>query len=219
MAIFAHTELPHRKRADIQVPEFAAIFEQYHHPIFHYLFRLTQDQQEAEDLTQETFLRVHNSLPKFRGEASLSTWIYRIATNVSHDHFRKTPSKKEHSDHSLEDLTSERDWITDENADSPEQSTAQFEMSACVQSFIMNLPSDYRTVLVMHDMQGLKNQEIADILDCTLDTVKIRLHRARKMLRESLNKGCNFTRDESNVFVCEPTSVEQSIIKLDLSDL
>jgi len=219
MATFTHTESPRRKHADIQVPEFTDIFEEYQLPIFHYLFRLTQDHAEAEDLAQETFARVYCSLPKFRGEASLSTWIYRIATNVSHDHFRKTPSKKEHSGHSLEDLTSERDWIADEESDSPEQATAQFEMSACVQSFVMNLPSDYRTVLVMHDMQGLKNQEIADILDCALDTVKIRLHRARKMLRESLNKGCNFTRDETNVFICEPTSVDQSIAKLDLSDL
>ncbi|MFC2027741.1 RNA polymerase sigma factor, partial [Chloroflexota bacterium] len=194
-------------------------FEQYHHRIFHYLLRLTQDQAEAEDLTQETFIRVHNSLPKFRGEASLSTWIYRIATNVNLDHLRKNSNKKENVDHSMEDLTSERDWIADEETDSPEQATTQFEMSACVQSFVMDLPSDYRIVLIMHDMKGLKNQEIADILNCTLDTVKIRLHRARKMLRESLNKGCNFTRDESNVFVCEPTSVAQSIIKLDMADL
>ena len=84
------------------------------------------------------------------------------------------------------------------------QVAAQSEMSDCVQGFIGRLPATYRTVLVLHDLQGLKNREIAEVLDCSLDTVKIRLHRARKKLRASLNVGCDFAHDERNVFVCEP---------------
>jgi RNA polymerase sigma-70 factor (ECF subfamily) len=183
---------------------FADVFDEFQHPIYNYLLRMTQSQAEAEDLTQETFIRVHRSLPSFRGEASLSTWIYRIATNVSLDHFRRSATRQAKTALSLEETESEGEWIVDKAASSPEQVAAQSEMSDCVQSFIWRLPPSYRTVLVLHDLQGLKNREIADVLDCSLDTVKIRLHRARKKLRATLDVGCDFAHDERNVFVCEP---------------
>ena len=77
-------------------------------------------------------------------------------------------------------------------------------MSACVQRSIRHLSPDYRAVLVLRDLQGLKNREIAEVLDCSLSTAKIRLHRARNELREALNAGCDFAHDERNVLVCEP---------------
>ena len=185
-------------------PDFPDVFDEYQRPIYNYLLRMTQSQAEAEDLTQETFIRVHRSLPSFRGEASLSTWIYRIATNVSLDHFRRSATRQAKAAVSLEETESDGEWVPDKTASSPEQVAAQSEMSDCIQSFIGRLPPSYRTVLVLHDLQGLKNREIADVLDCSLDTVKIRLHRARKKLRASLDAGCDFAHDERNVFVCEP---------------
>jgi RNA polymerase sigma-70 factor (ECF subfamily) len=86
----------------------------------------------------------------------------------------------------------------------PEQAVACAEMSACVQAFIHRLPPDYRTVLVLRDLQGLKNREVAAVLDCSLATVKMRLHRARAKLRAALKAGCDFDYDERNVLVCEP---------------
>ena len=168
------------------------------------LLRMTQNQAEAEDLTQETFIRVHRSLPTFRGEASLSTWIYRIATNASLDHFRRSTTSQDKATLSLEETQSEREWVVDDKASTPEQVAAQSEMSDCVQSFIQRLPPSYRTVLVLHALQGLNNHEIATVLECSLSTVKIRLHRARKKLNASLTVGCDFAHDERNVFVCEP---------------
>ncbi len=76
-------------------------------------------------------------------------------------------------------------------------------MSVCVEGLIQRLPPPYRAVLVLHDSQDLKNREIAEVLDCSLSTVKIGLHRARNKLREILNAGCNFAHDERNVFVGE----------------
>jgi RNA polymerase sigma-70 factor (ECF subfamily) len=182
---------------------FASVFDEYQRPIYNYLLRMTLNQVEAEDLTQETFVRAHRSLPGFRGEASLSTWIYRIATNVSTDHFRRRSTQQAKAALSL-DAESEREWLGDGASSSPQQLAAQSEMSDCVQRFIARLPADYRTALVLHDLQGLKNREIADVLDVSLSTVKIRLHRARKKLREALDTGCDFGHDERNVFVCEP---------------
>lgn len=93
--------------------------------------------------------------------------------------------------------------MADETAASPEQLTTQSEMSACVQSFIQRLSPNYRAVLVLHDLQGMKNREIAEVIGVSLSTVKIRLHRARNKLREYLNIGCTLTHDERNVMVCE----------------
>lgn len=184
--------------------DFADVFSEYQRPIYNYLLRMTQNQTEAEDLTQETFIRVQRGLPTFRGEASVTTWIYRIATNASLDHFRRGATRQAKAALSLEETESDREWVPNETASSPEQVAAQSEMSDCVQRFIWRLPPSYRTVLILHDLQGLKNRQIADVLDCSLDTVKIRLHRARKKLRASLDAGCDFAHDERNVFVCEP---------------
>ncbi len=182
---------------------FASVFHEYQHPIYNYLLRMTQNQAEAEDLTQETFIRVHRNLLTFRGEASLGTWLYRIATNVSFDHFRRNSTLKAKVSLSLEETDLDEKWAIDGTNSSPEQLVAQSEMSSCVERFIQRLSPTYRTVLVLHDLQGLKNREIAEVLDCSLSTVKIRLHRARNKLRATLNAGCDFAHDERNVFVCE----------------
>ncbi len=197
---------------------FSEICEEYQQPIYHFFVRLTQCESDAEDLTQETFIKINHGLATFRGEARLSTWVYRIATNISIDYFRKDSTKQRKRACSIEEIEYDCESIADADVCNPEQMTAQIEMSACVQNFIADLPIDYRTVLVMHDLQSLKNREIADILECSLDTVKIRLHRARNMLREALNSNCDFTRDEQNVFICEPISIEKSIIRLDIRD-
>jgi RNA polymerase sigma-70 factor (ECF subfamily) len=186
-----------------QPPDFSDVFQEYERPIYNYLLRMTQNQVEAEDLTQETFIRVHRSLPTFRGESSLSTWLYRIATNVSLDHFRRSTTQQAKVALPLEETKPEGEWA-DEAPPSPEQRAAQAEMSACVEGFIQRLPPDYRAVLVLHDLQGLKNREIAEALDIPLSTVKIRLHRARNKLREALDTGCDTTHDERNILVCEP---------------
>jgi RNA polymerase sigma-70 factor (ECF subfamily) len=187
--------------------DFAEVFREYRRPIYNYLLRMTQNQAEAEDLAQETFVRVHRSLPTFRGEASLSTWLYRIATNVSFDHFRRRTARQAGTALPLEIIDFDRDRESDVPS-SPEQVAARSEMSTCVQAFVQRLPPDYRAVLVLKDVQGLKNREIAEVLDCSVATVKIRLHRARTTLREALNAGCNFSHDERNIFVCEPKEVD-----------
>jgi RNA polymerase sigma-70 factor (ECF subfamily) len=79
----------------------------------------------------------------------------------------------------------------------------QREMSSCVQDYLETLPDDYRAVILLHDLEGLTNPEIATMLGCSLATAKIRLHRARKKLKEALDNACRFIRDERDVFVCE----------------
>lgn len=208
------TDFPSTTERTIQLDpqkKFSDLFEEFQRPIFYYLLRMTQNPDTAEDLTQETFIRVHRGLSAFRGNSSYSTWIYRIATNASLDYLRSKVSQVEKTISSLDDIDAYGNWIPDPKSTPPELATAQAEMSECVQRFIRNLPPSYRAPLILADLQGLKNREIAEVLEVPLSTVKIRLHRARRRLQAALNAGCDFEHDERNVLVCEERSSKKEV--------
>lgn len=185
---------------------FEAIHSSYRPRIVRYLTRLVGP-DVAEDLTQEVFVRVSRGLPDFKGAAKLSTWIYRIASNVATDRLRSRSFKQTQSDkviHHQERSVDDADALPDEKNPSVERQLMRDQMSSCVHDYINTLPANYRAVVILSDIEGLTNQEIAEVLDVTLDTVKIRLHRGRAMLKEKLRTGCSFERDEGNVLVCDP---------------
>ncbi len=154
---------------------------------------------------------MHAGLAGFRGEASLVTWVYRIATNVSLDRLRRRSTMQDAVTHSLDEVSMEQEMLADDEAASPEQQAARSEMSACVQSLIDRLPPDYRAALILHDFEGMTSAEIANVLAVSLDTVKIRLHRARTRLRAALKMGCDFAHDERSVLVCEPKAGTRAV--------
>jgi len=176
--------------------EFPRIYEAFQPKILRYLTRLVGD-AEAEDLTQEVLIKVNEALPGFRGESQLSTWIYRIATNAALDRLR-SPSFKGVKLFSLsEDKTGGDQAVGDDRAvlareKKPlvEKQLVREEMNECIRGHIEKLPEDYRAVLLLSEYEGLKNNEIAKILGVTLDTVKIRLHRARAKLKVVLETNC-----------------------------
>jgi RNA polymerase sigma-70 factor (ECF subfamily) len=124
-------------------------------------------------------VKISRSLDTFRGESSLSTWVYRIATNSAMDHLRKPSLKR-----SVQS-TEEKDAPGDEDAgpidERPLHDTLLMrkDMNDCIRGIVESLPADYRTVLVLSEFEGLTNSEIAGIAGISLDTAKIRLHRAR----------------------------------------
>lgn len=184
--------------------DFKEVFEQFHPKILHYLSRMTNP-HEAEDIAQEVFDKVSRSLRNFKGESKLSTWLYRIATNAAIDRMRSSSFKCSSEHTSIEDITGIEDrnvWL-DHNKTSTDQTVIRKEMSECIREFIDKLPSDYKTVILLSDLEGFENKEIADILQVSLDTVKIRLHRARAKLKEILNEGCDFYHNEQNIFACD----------------
>jgi RNA polymerase sigma-70 factor (ECF subfamily) len=196
--------MPWRRQPMSREIVFKEVFEQFHPKILHYLSRMTNP-HEAEDIAQEVFDKVSRSLRNFKGESKLSTWLYRIATNAAIDRMRSSPLKRSSEYTSLEDITGIEDrnvWF-DHNKTSTDQTIIDKEMSECIRAFIDKLPSDYKTVILLSDLEGFQNKEIADILQVSLDTVKIRLHRARAKLREILNEGCDFYHNEQNVFACD----------------
>jgi RNA polymerase sigma-70 factor (ECF subfamily) len=173
-----------------------------HHPaIRRYVLSLVRDPAEADDLTQETFLRAHRSRESLRDPNAAVPWLYGIATNVAVDHLRQRARRAP--------LQSDAD---PEGVSPPDPepsavlSAEREEMSHCVQAFVGKLPDSYRAVLFLHDVNGLSAREIAELLGDTTGNVKIRLHRARRKLRAALEKGCEFSTDERGTLVCEPSS-------------
>jgi len=186
--------------------EFQKIYDIYQPKILRYLSRLAGE-HEAEDLTQETFVKVHQGLEKFRGESQLSTWIYRIATNTALDRLR-SPSFQRTAQGSLsenldESKIADRVICTEKKRPLIEQQLIRDEMNDCIRGYIEKLPENYRTVLVLSELEEFKNNEIAEILGVTLDAVKIRLHRAREMLKEELINNCDSYWIEDNEFLPE----------------
>lgn len=184
--------------------DFEEIYTTYERPVYNYVLHMVKDVQTASDLVQEIFLKIYKNLESFRGSAKLSTWIYRIATNAYLDYFRGAAHRIKKETKLLDDNFDENKKLEEiKRVLSIDERVVKKEMNFCIHEFLDKLPGEYRAVVVLHDLQGIKNQEIADILSCSLDTVKIRLHRARNKLRTILASNCNFYRDSNDVFCCD----------------
>jgi RNA polymerase sigma-70 factor (ECF subfamily) len=181
--------------------DFNEIYSSYRGKIHRYVKRMVGE-FEAEDLTQDVFIKVQRGLNDFRGESMLSTWIYRIATNTAMDRLRGKSFQAENMKKVSIDSPGACNKSDEETA-SAGQKLVKEEMSGCVRRFIDKLSSSYRSVVVLSELEGLKNQEIADILGISLHTVKIRLHRARLRLKQELEKGCTFYRNRENILECD----------------
>jgi RNA polymerase sigma-70 factor (ECF subfamily) len=184
-------------------PEFREVHDEFRPRIHQYLSRLAGP-QDADDITQEVFEKISRSLKDFRGESKLSTWLYRIATNTAMDRLRSEHSRRSSGAVSIEssELHDRNVW-TGEDKSSIELRLIRTEMNSCIRDFIMRLSPEYKAVLVLGELEGLKNKEIAEILQVSVETVKIRRHRARASLKKELEDGCTFYRDERNVLSCD----------------
>ena len=193
-------------------PDFPEIYDEYYPKIVRYLARLVGE-HEAEDAAQETFVKINRSLDNFRGESSLSTWIYRIATNAAMDHLRKPSSKRSLQSMKESDLPGEEDDGPVDDKPLLDTLLIRKDMNDCIRGIVDSLPADYGSVLVLSEFEGLTNSEIAEINGISLDTVKIRLHRARAKLRKALEAKCDFYRDERNELSCDRKTLPLKFLK------
>ena len=195
---------------------FQDVYDEFHVKIHHYLSQLVGE-ADAEDVTQEVFVKIDKSLKTFKGESKLSTWVYRIATNAGLDRLRSSWRRQSSREVSVSgeagesgmELEDQDSSITKMTPSAPGQ-VIKFEMNECIREFVDRLPPDYRTVIVLSELKDLKNREVADILGISLDAVKIRLHRARARLKKEFEDGCDFYHDESSGLSCDRKSPESS---------
>ena len=171
---------------------YAWLIAHYHQPVYGLVYRILSDPADAADTTQEVFLKVFRGIKRFHGEASLKTWIYRIAIHEASNQRRwwfrhkrrETTMEAEVGDHEGQSFAL-KEMLVDEH-DSPFECAAHEEIRSKVEEELTRVPEPYRTTVVLRDIEGLSYEEIAEILQISLGTVKSRLMRGRFALKQRL---------------------------------
>ncbi len=175
---------------------FTALAAELSPMLLRYLRRYVGDPSLADDFLQETLVRMERGLAGFEQRASVKTWAFSIASRVAADYFRRPENSLDIVD--IEDATELA------NGDPQvEDRLVVAQMSQCVRQVIDSLPTDYRTALVLCDLEGMSAEQVAAVCNCSLATAKIRIHRGRARLKEKLASKCDFQRDEDGVFRCD----------------
>jgi RNA polymerase sigma-70 factor, ECF subfamily len=171
------------------VGAFEQLVKRYDRNIFRIAQHITQNREDAEDVVQDAFLKAYENLDQFQGNSKFYTWLVRIAVNESLMKLRRRKTSKTVS--MDEDVETEEGSMPREFADwspNPEQQYGQSELGEILRKTIQGLPTSFRTVFVLRDVEGLSTEETAEMLDLSIPAVKSRLLRARLQLRERLNK-------------------------------
>ncbi|CAM4491677.1 RNA polymerase sigma factor SigW [Paenibacillus tarimensis] len=167
---------------------FAEIVGLYQDKLYHMAYRMLNNRQEAEDAVQDTFLRVYKNLDRYDENMKFSTWIYRIATNLCIDRLRKRkPSYSLDAESNEHEGLDGYSMIPSDNR-TPESETLLSEVQQTIHKAIDTLPAKYKTVMILRYLQELSLQEIGDVLDMPVTTVKTRVHRGREFLRKRLER-------------------------------
>jgi RNA polymerase sigma-70 factor (ECF subfamily) len=159
---------------------------QYGKATYNYAYRLTQNEADARDLTQEAFLRVYRAWRSFKPGTSFLSWIYRIVTNLHRDELRRRKGRYQEEipeDHELQEHGGGRPLAVE-----PIEEYVESQLSEPVSKALADLANEQRQIVLLADVEGYSYQEIAEIVGCTVGTVRSRLHRARGQLRGLLNR-------------------------------
>ena len=161
---------------------FAALFHAHKARIYSICLRMTNNTAQAEDLTQDAFLQVFRKLSTFKGNSALSTWLYRIAVNTVLMHFRKKALKQISLD---EPSSHDAKMVRREYGSRDGRLSGSVDRITLTRA-IKDLPAGYRTIFLLHEVEGYEHQEIAKILDCSVGNSKSQLHKAKLRIREFL---------------------------------
>lgn len=169
---------------------FRELIRRYERPVFSLVFRMIRDRETAEDLAQDTFIKVLNHVDRYRPEFKFSSWLFKIANNVAIDHLRKRHLETVSMDGSPHAVTVAEAEATSFDVDGRGESALDElesrELGAAIEVAIAGLRPEYRSCIMLRHVEGRSYEEIASLLDLPLGTVKTYIHRARKELRDAL---------------------------------
>jgi len=169
---------------------FREILERFQRPVFSLVFRMIRNREQAEDLAQEAFVKAFHALDSYDPDYKFSNWLFKIANNVAIDHLRKRELDTvsiHGSEHAADGEEEERTRIALESGDeSPEAYAESRELGGQIELAIGKLRPEYRTAVILRHVEGYAYDEIADVMELPLGTVKTYLHRARAELKEAL---------------------------------
>ena len=163
---------------------FEELVRRYQRPIAAYVYRMVGDYDSALDLTQEVFIKVYNSLARYRSEFKFSTWIYKIAHNAAIDHLRRHAVREQALTGSVDG--ERREVAIESRRPTPEQESERRERRSEIESVVQLLQASYRELIVLRHSHDLSYDEIAEVTGLPLGTVKNRLFRAREAMRDLL---------------------------------
>ena len=165
---------------------FGLLVEKYHRKLGRILTRIVRDQTEIEDIVQETFIKAYRALPNFRGDSAFYTWLYRIGINTAKNHLvamgkrHRSMTEFENEDGDFEDTHQ----VSEE--ENPETTLLTKEIGVAVNTAIESLPEELKVAITLREIEGLSYEEIAEMMECPIGTVRSRIFRARETIAEKL---------------------------------
>ncbi len=170
--------------------EFDRLVQRYHKQAYNIAYRLTGNHADAEDLTQEAFVRAFRFFDNYRRDLPFENWLFRIISNLFVDDLRRRPKARIQSlDAPVgNDATSESNAFLEipDTRENPERVVLHEELDEQIQKALASLPQDFRKTVILADIEGMSYEEISEAMHCSLGTVRSRLHRGRKLLRTKL---------------------------------
>lgn len=166
---------------------FGILVEKYHKKLYRLLSRMVRDQSEIEDIVQDSFIKAYRAINNFRGDSAFYTWLYRIGVNTAKNHLMALGRRpKAMNEVELEDIENFDDAGDLRTYETPESVMMTKEIAATVNDTIEHLPEELRSAITLREMDGLSYEEIAEIMDCPIGTVRSRIFRARESIAEKL---------------------------------
>ncbi len=165
---------------------FDLLYARYQSKILNLISRYVRDSEEVRDVAQEAFIKAYRALPRFRGESAFYTWLYRIAINTAKNHLVARSRRPPSADVDIEDADYRDDADNLRDSENPESALSRDQLKAAIDQALIDLPDDLRSALTLREFDGLSYEQIAEILDCPVGTVRSRIFRAREFVDERM---------------------------------
>ncbi len=165
---------------------FDMLFSRYQTKIVNLISRYVRDSEEVQDVAQEAFIKAYRALPRFRGDSAFYTWLYRIAINTAKNHLVARSRRPPSVDVDVDDADFRDDADMLRESEDPESALARDQLRATIDTALQDLPDDLRSALTLREFDGLSYEQIAQVLDCPVGTVRSRIFRAREFVDQRI---------------------------------
>jgi len=165
---------------------FDLLFARYQSKIINLISRYVRDSEEVRDVAQEAFIKAYRALPRFRGDSAFYTWLYRIAINTAKNHLLSRSRRPPSTDVDVDDADYRDDADMLRTGEDPEGALSRDELQAAIEQALVDLPEDLRSALTLREFDGLSYEQIAQIMECPVGTVRSRIFRAREFVDQRM---------------------------------
>jgi RNA polymerase sigma-70 factor (ECF subfamily) len=176
---------------------FGLLVEKYQRRLYRLLSRMVKDPEEVEDIAQETFIKAYRALPNFRGDAAFYTWLYRIGVNTAKNYLAtRKKAMPTVSDQALDDEDEPDERLVAQDIATPESELLSKQIAIAVNEAVEALPEELRSAITLREMEGLSYEEIAELMNCPIGTVRSRIFRAREAIAAKLRPMLGTSQDK-----------------------